>query len=199
MVGFLQCLSQLGTAFPLFSLLVSPNFRVNCENPSSLSCYGCASWRGQCCLVLIATSVLEEQNRFVWSVWWVFANISYADWCGEVGFAYVAPHFWGGDHLQAGAVPVKWDVASCCLCQPWGHQHQFYNHLLVIYKLTACLAFSAACGNNFSPSFKTSLMGTPYAVFAYSSSGFAVKVGWERLTLWWGESRMVFRPQWDDG
>lgn len=53
-----------------------------------------------------------------------------------------------------------------------------------MYKLTACVAFSAASGNDFVCSFKTSLMSTDYSGFAYSLSGFAVEVGTERLTQW---------------
>lgn len=100
----------------------------------------------------------------------------------------------GRAHVAQWALPRRWPspgwglakrgVGSCCLCQPRGHQHRFYNHLLVMFKLTACLAFSAACGNDFVPSFKRSLMGTAFSVFAYSLSGFAVKVGTARSTLW---------------
>lgn len=53
-----------------------------------------------------------------------------------------------------------------------------------MYELTACIAFSAACENDFVPSFKASLMGTAYSGFAYSLSGFAAKVGTARLILW---------------
>lgn len=105
MVGFLWCTSQFGTAFTWFTLLISPNFGINCESLSSLSCCGCASWRGASCLLPLlfwrsTIGLFEQFDGF-------FANLSCADWRGEVGLAHVAPHFWGGDHLQAGAWCTK--------------------------------------------------------------------------------------------
>lgn len=97
-------------------------------------------------------------------------------------------------HVGQWALPRGWPspgwglakrgVGSCPHGWHGQHQHWFYNHLLVMFKLTACLASSAACGNDFVPSLKRSLMGTAYSVFAYSLSGFAVKVGTARSTLW---------------
>lgn len=49
------------------------------------------------------------------------------------------------------------------------------------------------------PFFKTNLIGTASSVVAYSPSGFAIKVGRVRLTLWLGESRAVFHACCDDG
>lgn len=49
------------------------------------------------------------------------------------------------------------------------------------------------------PFFKTNLIGTASSVVIYSPSGFAIKVGRVRLTLWLGESRAVFHACCDDG
>lgn len=107
--------------------------------------------------MLIATSVLEEQN------WRVFANLPCTDWCSEVGLAHIAQWAFLRRWPSTGWAMVKWGVGSCCLWQLQGHQRWFYNHLLVMYKLTACLGFFGACGNDFVTSFKRSLMGTAYS------------------------------------
>lgn len=104
-----------------------------------------------------------------WFVWfWFYFFLSCADGCGEVGLL---------THYSASACeevtisrpgPTSAMEASTPILQP----------LRAMYK-----AFSAAC-RNFVLSFQTSLVGTAYSGFAYSLSGFAVKLGTALLTLW---------------
>lgn len=65
--------------------------------------------------------------------------------------------------------------------------------------IRTCVATFVARGNYFVPFFKTNLIGAASSVVAYSPSGFAIKVGRVRLTLWLGESRAVFHACCDDG
>ena len=65
--------------------------------------------------------------------------------------------------------------------------------------IRTCVATSVARGNDFVPFLKTNLIGTASSVVAYSLSGFAIKVGRVRLTLWLGESHAVFHAHCDDG